>query len=65
MDVVEFGADGYAHRKQVGVKQLYNHVSQTAWGRQSVRGSLAVRVESVRVSSSSVPVVVGNRMSVE
>ena len=30
MDVVEFGADAYAHRKQVGVKQLYNQVPQMA-----------------------------------
>ena len=29
--MVEFGADAYAHRKQVGVKQLYNQVPQTAW----------------------------------
>ena len=31
VDVVEFGADAYTHRKQVGVKQLYNQVPQTAW----------------------------------
>ena len=31
VDVVEFGVDAYAHRKQVGVKQLYNQVPQTAW----------------------------------
>ena len=31
VDVVEFGADAYAHRKQVGVKQLYNQVPQMAW----------------------------------
>ena len=29
--MVEFGADGYAHRKQVDIKQLYNQVPQTAW----------------------------------
>ena len=29
VDVVEFGADAYAHRKQVDVRQL---VPQTAWG---------------------------------
>ena len=29
--MIEFGADAYAHRKQVGVKQLYNQVLQTAW----------------------------------
>ena len=28
MDVVEFGADAHAHRKQVDVKQLYNQVPQ-------------------------------------
>ena len=31
VDVVEFGADAYAHRKQVGVKQLYNQAPQTTW----------------------------------
>ena len=31
VDVVEFGADAYADRKQVDVKQLYNQVPQTAW----------------------------------
>ena len=31
MEVVEFGADAYAHRKQVGVRQIYNQVPQTAW----------------------------------
>ena len=30
MDAVEFGGDAYAHRKQVGVRQLYNQVPQTA-----------------------------------
>ena len=43
VDVVEFAADAYAHRKQVGIKQLYNQVPQTAWvscsSRQSVWGS--------------------------
>ena len=29
--VVGFGADAYAHRKQVGVRQLYNQKLQTAW----------------------------------
>ena len=29
--MVEFGADAYAHRKQVYVKQLYNQVPWTAW----------------------------------
>ena len=29
--MVEFGADAYAHRKQVSIKQLYNQVPQTAW----------------------------------
>ena len=41
VDMVEFGVD--AHRKQVGVKQLYNQVPQTAWVSWSqlvgVRGS--------------------------
>ena len=31
VDVVEFGADVYAHRKHVDIKQLYNQVPQTAW----------------------------------
>ena len=31
VDVVEFSADAYFHRKQLGVKQLYNQVPQTAW----------------------------------
>ena len=31
VDVVEFGADAYTHRKQVSVRQLYNQVPQTAW----------------------------------
>ena len=30
VDVIEFGADAYAHRKQVDDKQLYNQVPQTA-----------------------------------
>ena len=29
--MVEFSVDAYAHRKQVGVKQLYNQVPQMAW----------------------------------
>ena len=29
--VVEFGADTYAYRKQVDVRQLYNQVPLTAW----------------------------------
>ena len=41
VDVVEFGADAYAHRKQVGVKQLYNQVPPTAWV-DSVRGAVPV-----------------------
>ena len=32
VDVVEFGADAYAHRKQMDFRQLYNQVPQTAWG---------------------------------
>ena len=31
VDMVEFGADAYAHRKQVDVKQLYNQKPQMAW----------------------------------
>ena len=31
VDVVEFGADVYAHGKQVDIKQLYNQVPQMAW----------------------------------
>ena len=31
VDMVELGADAYTHRKQVGVKQLYNQVPQTTW----------------------------------
>ena len=31
VDVVEFGADTYAHRKQVNVKQSYKRVPQTVW----------------------------------
>ena len=31
VDVVEFGADACAHRKQVDGRQLYNQVPQTAW----------------------------------
>ena len=31
VDVFEFGADAYAHRNQVDVKQLYNQVPQTDW----------------------------------
>ena len=57
VDVVEFGADAYAHRKQMNVKQLYNQVPQTAWVGQfgSVRVPVAVGVSweqdtSVRIS---------------
>ena len=39
VDVVEFGADAYAHRKQVDVNQLYNQVPQTAWCSESVQSS--------------------------
>ena len=31
VDVVEFGPDAYAYRKQVSIKQLYSQVPQTAW----------------------------------
>ena len=61
VDVVEFGADAYAHRKQVDVKQKYNQVPQTArvssvpvavgvsWGQDtSVRISLPT--EGLRLS---------------
>ena len=44
VDVVEFGADAYAHRKRVSVKQLYNQVPQMAWVSQ---------FESVPVQSQS------------
>ena len=37
VDLVEFGADAYAHRKHVSVKQLYNQVPQTAWVNWSSR----------------------------
>ena len=48
VDVVEIGADAYAHRKHVGVKQLYNQVPRTAWvswsSKQSIRVAVGVRV---------------------
>ena len=43
VDVVEFGADAYAHRKQVYVKQLYNQVPQAAWA-SSVRVAVEVGI---------------------
>ena len=39
VDVVKFGADVYTQRKQVGVKQLYGQVPQTAWVSWSSRQS--------------------------
>ena len=35
VDVVEFSAYVYAHRKQVGIRQLYNQVPQMVWGSSS------------------------------
>ena len=74
VDVVEFVADAYAHRKQVYDKQLYNQVPQTAWvswsSRQSCRVNLSQlefeadflsQFESVRVR---VAVPVGDKMPV-
>ena len=64
MDVVEFGADAYAYRKQVGVKQLYNQVPQTAWSQLE----LEAEFESVRVVVAvgvRVAVPVGDRMPAE
>ena len=46
VDVVKFGADAYAYRKQVDVKQLYNQVPQAVW-------------VSWSSNCSSVPVAVG------
>ena len=57
MDVVEFDADAYVHRKQVDDTQLYNHVPQTAW--------VSGRVSSVRVAVAvavRVTVPVGDKM---
>ena len=43
VDVVEFGADAYADRKQVEVKKFYNQVPQTAWvSTSSVRVAVPV-----------------------
>ena len=44
VDMVEFGADAYAHGKQVDIKQLYNQVPQTAWVSWSSRQWVAVGV---------------------
>ena len=47
MDVVEFGADAYAHRKQVYIKQLYNKVPQTALvSSSSVRVGVGVAAQA-------------------
>ena len=55
VDMVEFGADAYAHRKEVDVKQLYNQVPQTAWVSQfeevSSRRSWRLDAREVRTSS--------------
>ena len=45
MDVVEFGADTYAHMKQVYVKQLYNQVPQTAWVSQFEAGEFEFQLQ--------------------
>ena len=60
VDVVEFGADAYAQRKQVDVKQLYNQVQQTAWVSSSEWVRVAVGVSEgqdagVRTSSRQRP----------
>ena len=42
-------ADAYAHRKQVGVRQLYNQLPQTAWGSQfQFKLGTRCRIESQR-----------------
>ena len=66
VDVVEFGADAYAHRQQVNVKQLYNQVPQTAWVSWSSRQADS-QFESVRCSEFQsvavrVAVPVGDKM---
>ena len=49
VDVVEFGADAYAHRKQVYVRQLYKQVPQTAWvSCSSSKFEFQLQLESVR-----------------
>ena len=45
VEVVEFDADAYAHRKQVDVRKLYNQVPQTAWVSLF---ELQLQLESVR-----------------
>ena len=52
VDVVEFGADAYAHRKQVDVKQLYKQVPQTAWVSWSSRQAEFSSSSSYSSSSS-------------
>ena len=44
VDMVEFSADVYVHWKQVGIKQLYNRMPQTAWVSQF---ELQLQLESV------------------
>ena len=51
VDVVGFGADAYAHRKQVDVKQLYNQVPLMAW--VSLRLISSRQFESVPVQFQS------------
>ena len=55
VDVVEFGDDAYAHRKQVYVRQLYNQLPQTAWVSSSSISSWGqdahVRASDPRLSS--------------
>ena len=53
MDVVEFGADEYAHRKQVDVKQLYNQVPRRAWVSWSSRQNSS-QFEAERTSSRQI-----------
>ena len=57
VDMVEFSADAYAHRKQVDVKQLYNEVPQTAWVSQfelvSLSSSHSWRQDTCEVRTSS------------
>ena len=52
VDVVEFGANAYAHRKQVDVKQLYNQVTRTAWVSSSqLQFEFEFRLQSVKLQS--------------
>ena len=53
VDVVEFGADAYAHRKQVNVRQLYNQVPQTTWVSSSSSSSCSWSQLGLRCRSES------------